>query len=148
MSIAAGNPLPVTSPTMMARRLSSSSRTSYKSPPTILAGRIRAWTLTLLWAVYGLFVYPLQTRAKLLNDATKQGASCYEGGDSEERKVCVKLWSDIMAHESEEWSLRGFYKAAGLYILGTIMIVPAVVYGFCRLIGFTFVWVYKGFRAV
>jgi hypothetical protein len=104
--------------------------------------------MTLLWAVYCLVVFPLQTRAKLLDDATKQSASCYEGGDSEERKTCVKLWSDLMADESQEWSLRGYYKAGWLYILGAITIVPVVIYGFCRLIGFTFAWVYRGFRAV
>jgi hypothetical protein len=100
-----------------------------------------------LWAIYCLAVFPKQIRISLVRDATKPKATCYEGGPSgEEQIACLKIWDDLIAAENEEWSFPGYFQAWWPYILGALTIIPAIIYGLCRLLRFIFMWVYSSFN--
>jgi hypothetical protein len=102
--------------------------------------------LAAAWVLYCLLVYPLRTQKRLVDDAIKHGSECYDGAaDSNARKTCLELWSKVADDAAHEWTLRNYYKTAWPYILGAIALIPAAVYSLCRLVGFVFGWVYKGF---
>jgi hypothetical protein len=102
--------------------------------------------LAVLWATYWLLVYPMRMRNALIKFDVQQGGACYESQDREYRKDCVEMWNDAIGRDVREQTLKSYYRSNWADILMGITIVPVLIYGVCRVVGFVFAWVYRGFK--
>lgn len=111
--------------------------------------------LTVLWAGYCLFAFPIQMQRNAFEFYKAMERPCsdipynpyYDSQHtSQTRKDChdfaAKMWRD----EASPWEWSNYYQTNWAYILVALVLVPLAVYGICRAAGLIVVWVVRGFR--
>ena len=105
------------------------------------------------WAIYVLFVYPMQKRGEAFEYYTKGLTLCAE--DSIQLNAPGK-YQECARHEEEKW--RATVAAypfpliwqhdwlSRLFVFGVLMVPPAAAYGLLRLAWTILAWVKRGFQ--
>jgi len=104
--------------------------------------------LTVLWAGYCLFVFPIQMHSLRFELYLKMNQVCYDVNSANPilRKDCLAFNDKTYLNDISSWEWSNYYRNKWMYILAALVLVPLAVYGVCRAAGLVFVWVARGFR--
>ncbi len=111
--------------------------------------------LTVLWAGYCLFVFPIQMQRRVFDLYMAMERPCsdipynpyYDSQHTVQmRKDCYDFATEMYRSQAAPWEWRTYYRAKWMNILAALVLVPLAVYGVCRAAGLAFVWVARGFR--
>jgi hypothetical protein len=104
--------------------------------------------LTVLWAGYCLFVFPMQMQHFAFQFYINQSQVCYDvqSANPIQRKDCLDSVEKMYQSDVAPWQWKNYYQVKWMYILAALALIPLAVYGACRAAGLVFVWVVRGFR--
>ena len=104
--------------------------------------------LTAIWAVYCLILYPAQQRREALKVYSDEYHNCYDTEHHQEKpKDCAKQAQELWQTTVDQWSVKNFYIGDFWLLLVIVVVLPMVVYGFCRGLAGLTLWVWRGFLA-
>jgi hypothetical protein len=102
--------------------------------------------LTVFWAIYCLFVYPIQQRREAQTAYNNELRVCWEHelGKGQEFKDCLE--TARLSSQVDQWSLRAFYTRESWFLVLVVIVVPLIAYGFCRGLATVGLWVWHRFK--
>jgi hypothetical protein len=103
--------------------------------------------LALIWAVYCLFLYPLQKQSEAFELYGKEQQFCQERhyDTKDGLSDCLKLMERGYHSKVDMWSGVEFFKRFWFFLLLFVAVFPLVLYGCCRGSGAIIVWIWRGF---
>ncbi|MGB2889147.1 MAG: hypothetical protein WBC04_15740 [Candidatus Acidiferrales bacterium] len=104
--------------------------------------------LATVWAAYCLAIYPRLQIREAMEQYGQNTAMCYDTQNygPNEKAECVKRAESLFKIEVEPWSFKNFYRWACWDLLLAVVVLPLVLYGVCRGVAATGLWVWRGFQ--
>ena len=102
--------------------------------------------LTMGWALYCLFVIPMQRKNDAMSLYFNELNICSSHHVAgEDPTSCATFVQNTFGPEVDRWALFNYFKGYWLYILIAVTLVPLAVYGLLRVLALLGVWVYHGY---
>jgi hypothetical protein len=104
--------------------------------------------LAFIWAVYCLFLYPLQKQGEARELYDQDQRFCYDKQWAAEDGLsdCLKMMERGYRTRVEQWSGKKFYVGFWWVLLLLVIVLPSLLYGCCRGALAIAAWVWRGFQ--
>jgi hypothetical protein len=105
--------------------------------------------LAFSWAIYCLFLYPLQKKGEALELYEEEQRFCHDRQYAAQDGLsdCLKMMERGYRTRVEMWSGKNFYAGFWWVLLLVVVVFPSVLYGCCRGALLIAGWVWHGFSA-